>query len=73
MKKVIGITGSIGSGKSYAIENFKKIYKNKNIKAIFIDVDDVRRNIRKKENIDIIKLNQKIYNDNKEMKSIKNL
>ena len=45
MKKVIGITGSIGSGKSYATDNFKKICKNKNIKAIFIDVDDVRRNI----------------------------
>lgn len=71
MKKVIGITGSIGSGKSYAIENFKKICENRNIKAIFIDVDDVRRNILAEENIDRIKLNEKIYNDNKEMEEYK--
>lgn len=71
MKKVIGITGSIGSGKSYAIENFKKICKNTNTKAVFIDVDDVRRNILAEENIDRTKLNQKIYNDNKEMEKYK--
>ena len=71
MKKVIGITGSIGSGKSYATDNFKKICKNKNIKAIFIDVDDVRRNILTEENIDRIKLNEKIYSDNKEMEKYK--
>ncbi len=71
MKKVIGITGSIGSGKSYAIENFKKICKNKNAKAFFIDVDDVRRNILLEENIDRIKLNEKIYNDNNEMEIYK--
>ena len=71
MKKVIGITGSIGSGKSHAIDNFKKICKNKNTKAIFIDIDDVRRNILVEENIDTIKLNEKIYSDNKEMEKYK--
>ena len=71
MKKVIGITGSIGSGKSYAIENFKKLCQNKNIKTFFIDVDDVRRNILAEENIDRIELNKKIYNDNKEMEKYK--
>ena len=35
MKKVIGITGSIGSGKRYAIDTFKKICKERKINAIF--------------------------------------
>ena len=41
MKKVIGITGSIGSGKSHAVKIFKNICKEKEIDAIFLDVDDV--------------------------------
>ena len=45
MKKVIGITGSIGSGKSHAVKIFKNICKEKEIDAIFLDVDDIRRNI----------------------------
>ncbi len=71
MKKVIGITGSMGSGKSYAIECFKKICYSKNTKATFIDVDDVRRNILIKESIDRNKLNEKIYNDCNEMEKYK--
>ena len=47
MRKVIGITGSIGSGKTYAAKIFKEISKKNNINAIFIDVEDVRRNILK--------------------------
>ncbi len=71
MKKVIGITGSIGSGKSYAADIFKKICKEKNVNAIFLAVDDIRRNILEKENIDRIQLNQKIYNDEKAMEEYK--
>ena len=71
MKKIIGITGSIGSGKSYAVNIFKKICKENKINAIFFDVDDIRRNILEKENIDRTQLNQKIYNDEKAMEEYK--
>lgn len=71
MKKVIGITGSIGSGKSYAVENFKKICEKNKIKANFIDVDDVRRAILKEENIDRTELNKKIYTNQDEMRKYK--
>ena len=36
MKKVIGITSSIGSGRSYAVSIIKQICKEKKIKAIFM-------------------------------------
>ncbi len=71
MKKVIGITGSIGSGKSYAVNMFKNICKKNKIDAVFINVDDVRRNILKQENIDRDDLNRKIYNNEKEMEKYK--
>lgn len=71
MKKVIGITGSIGSGKSYAVEAFKTICEQNKINASFFDVDDIRRNILDKENIDRIELNKKIYNNQDEMKKYK--
>lgn len=71
MKKTIGITGSIGSGKSYAVDVFKKICKEKKINAIFLDVDNIRRDILKEENIDRTQLNQKIYNDKKAMEEYK--
>lgn len=71
MKKVIGITGSIGSGKSYAIDIFKKICKERKINAIFLDVDDVRRSILEKEKIDRKQLNKKIYNSQKAMEEYK--
>ena len=71
MKKVIGITGSIGSGKSYAVEKFKNICKRNMIKATFIDVDEIRRNILKKENVDRVILNKKIYNNQEEMQKYK--
>lgn len=71
MKKIIGITGSIGSGKSYAVEIFKKICKENKINAIFLSVDDIRRNILEKENIDRNKLNEKIYNNENAMKEYK--
>ena len=71
MKKVIGITGSIGSGKSYAIDIFKRICKERKINAIFLDVDDIRRNILKKEKIDREQLNKNIYNSQKAMEEYK--
>lgn len=71
MKKVIGITGSIGSGKSYAVEKFKEICKKNNISAIFIDVDDIRRNILDKEKINKEELNKKIYTNKLEMQKYK--
>ena len=67
MKKVIGITGSIGSGKSYAVKYFKTICKQNMINASFFDVDDIRRNILDKENINRVELNKKIYNNIDEM------
>lgn len=73
MKKVIGITGSIGSGKSYAIDIFKKICRERKINAIFLDVDDIRRNILEKEKIDREQLNKKIYNSKKAMEEYKTI
>lgn len=71
MKKVIGITGSIGSGKSYARNQFEEITKEKNINARFIDVDEIRRKLLKDEKIDTIQLNQIIYHNEEEMKRYK--
>lgn len=71
MKKIIGITGSIGSGKSYLVELFKKICKENEIEAIFLDVDNIRRNILEKDKIDRNELNKKIYNDENAMKEYK--
>lgn len=71
MKKVIGITGSIGSGKTYASQIFKEICEKYNINATFIDVDNVRRNILNQENINKEELNRKIYTNKIEMKKYK--
>lgn len=71
MKEVIGITGSIGSGKSYAIKIFEEICKKNKIQATFLNVDDIRRNILKQENIDRENLNKEIYSDKEKMKKYK--
>lgn len=71
MKKIIGITGSIGSGKSYAVQIFKRICEQNKINASFLDVDNIRRKILDKENIDRVELNKKIYNSQDEMKKYK--
>ena len=42
---IIGITGSIGCGKSYAVNEFLKIAQAKNISALAINIDEVRREI----------------------------
>lgn len=73
MKKVIGITGSIGSGKTYAINIFKKICKARRINAIFLDVDDIRRSILEEENVDREELNKKIYDSEEEMNKYKRI
>ncbi len=71
MRKVIGITGSIGSGKTYAAKIFKEICEKNNVDAIFIDVDDVRRNILNQERINREELNRKIYTNINEMQKYK--
>jgi len=71
MKKVIGITGSIGSGKSFSVNIFRKICKENKIRAIFLDVDDIRRSILEKDKIDRNELNPQIYNDKNAMKEYK--
>lgn len=71
MKKVIGITGSIGSGKSYATKLFRKIVEKHKVEATFLDVDSIRRNILFKENIDRDILNKKIYSSQEEMRKYK--
>ena len=71
MKKVIGITGSIGSGKSYAIQMFKKILNNRKIEATFLDVDLIRRNILDQLDINREELNKRIYDNPKEMEEYK--
>ncbi len=71
MKKVIGITGSIGSGKSYAVKIFKEICKKNNNDAFFIDVDNVRRKILNQENIDRVELNKEIYTNKAKMEKYK--
>jgi len=71
VKRVIGVTGSIGSGKSYAIEMFKKICKDNKIDATFLDVDSIRRTILDQMNINREELNKKIYDDPKEMEEYK--
>ncbi|HAR64148.1 MAG TPA: hypothetical protein DF296_03575 [Candidatus Margulisbacteria bacterium] len=45
MKKVLGITGNMASGKSYTCNELAQIAANKNIPFHIIDVDKVRRNI----------------------------
>lgn len=50
---------------------FKNICKEKEIDAIFLDVDDIRRNILNEAKIDRVQLNKKIYNDEKAMKEYK--
>lgn len=71
MKKTIGITGSIGSGKSYARKIFEKICKENKIQVVFLDVDEIRRKILKEEQIDTTQLNQIIYHNKKEMEQYK--
>lgn len=61
----------MGSGKTYARNMFEKICKEKKIEAIFIDVDEVRRNILKQEKIDTTQLNKRIYNKKEEMEQYK--
>ena len=63
MRKVIGVTGLMGSGKSYAMSIFCDICRKENIVATFINVDDVRRKILDDANVDRIALNQIIYDD----------
>lgn len=71
MKKVLGITGSIGSGKSYAVKKFKEICQKNNINSIFIDVDNVRRDLLEHKKIDRAELNKRIYSNKEEMKKYK--
>lgn len=72
MRKIIGVTGSIASGKSYCMNNFKNICASNNIEAKFLYVDDIRRKILDDYKIDRNKLNKLIYDSVEKMNEYKN-
>lgn len=67
---VIGITGSISSGKTYCLKQLCKSAEQKSISFLCINIDDVRREILK-ENLEIATLYKQSYFSKSNMKKYK--
>ncbi|MBQ3494950.1 MAG: dephospho-CoA kinase [Clostridia bacterium] len=67
---VVGITGSMGCGKTYASKKLNDIANSQGIDVCVINVDEVRRNILK-NNADLADLYKKAYNSKKNMNTYK--
>ena len=68
---VIGITGSMGCGKSYAVNLFKKYSEKQNIESTYISIDEIRRDLLN-NNESLNSLYKQAYSSKQTMKAFKN-